>query len=586
MADYLFDVYLFANFPINDYSNEVYYSSEEKRDKEFDKFINRNFLNISSINRSKKYIKLPMDYYTGNYFNYGYFIDKRNNKRYYFFVDTVEWNSNETSCTLHFSYDYWQTYCHHLVFDYSLVEREHVADDSFGKHIIDEGLPIDEYKAWGSLILNGPVNSSDISTDYGLVYCCTVADTNDILFKSDESALPSVCRTSKRELSTVILYSYNLGDITRFLNYMVKHNKQDSIGGLYAAPYACLREMETHKAYYKDGDDSNLHYIGDNDNEPKMLKYNIPLPYFFGANHFVKTEKENDLTKYQPRNAKCLTFPYQFVNITNNNGSNLVGQFELADDSKTIKFHYYFPVIEGNSSYGYLADYDGVTKNFDKTIQGQTNPELPYITNTFSAYLSANQNSIANQYDTIERNLDYANTKTNVDTAFGLAGSLLSLNPMGVAQSIAGGIMGYKGNELQATNQRKAIDSSLKDQASRGNIAHGSFIGSAPFTNGEYGFKAQTYQVTNENIKMIDDYFTMFGYKINQIKIPQFNSRKYWNYIKTSGCNVIANIPQDALNVIKKMFDDGVTIWHDIDYMYKYKKYKDGNSLWYKKGRK
>lgn len=581
MAQYLFDVFLFATFPINDYSNEVYYESEEKRDKEFDKYVYRKFHNISSINRSKRYIKLPMTYYSGNYYNYGYFLDKENNKRYYFFVDSVEWNSNETSCTLHFSYDYFQTYCHHFVFDYSFVEREHVANDNFGKHIIDEGLPVDEYKVTQNSLLRG----SD--KDLGWVYCCTVSDTNQILSPTSETSnpLPTVCQPSKYELSTTILFSDDLNNVTSFLNKMVDKNKIDSIGGLYAVPQVALLNVTTHEAYYTDGTSADMEYVGKNTKLPTMFKYSKEVSRYFGKDAYNDKVKENIDTKYQPRNAKCLTYPYQFINITNNNGSNLVGQFELANDSKTVKFHYYFPCIEGNTSFGYLANYDGVEKNFDKSLQGQTNPELPYITNTFSAYLSANQNSIANQYDTIERNLDFANTKTNVDTAFGLAGSILGLNPMGAAQSIAGGIMGYQGNELSATNQRKAIDSSLKDQASRGNIAHGSFMGTACITSGQYGFKAQLYQVTNENIKMIDDYFTMFGYKVNQIKIPQFNSRKYWNYLKTSGCNIIANIPQEALNVIKKMFDDGTTIWHDIDYMYKYEKYKDGNSAWYKKGK-
>ena len=69
----------------------------------------------------------------------------------------------------------------------------------------------------------------------------------------------------------------------------------------------------------------------------------------------------------------------------------------------------------------------------------------------------------------------------------------------------------------------------------------------------------------------------MFGYKINQIKVPKFDSRPYWNYIKTSGVNLIGNIPQDAMNVIKQMFDNGTTIWHSINYVYKYNEYKEAN---------
>ena len=593
------DLYLFANFPINDYSNQVFYNpyEQEKRDKEFDKYIAKKFLKISSIDQSKRYIKLPMEYYVGNKYNYGYFIQE--GKRYYIFIDSVEWNTNGTSCTLHFSYDYWQTYCYDIEFQESFVEREHVDDDSFGKHIVDEGLPIDEYIISHNKNLTGEVGGQTVNA--GWTFCVTVSDTDRILYKDEEGEidLPVVCQPSLYEHSTMILFSGELDDITRFINHMVSKNKIDSIGGLYAVPVVAFADsnLPTGDCYFEGGAPAYVSYVGKNTHFPKMFRHSMAVSRFYGKDAYDTTMIENDNTKYQPRNAKCLTHPYQFINITNNNGSNLIGQFELGytnDEGITsVIFEYYFSIIEGNTSFGYLRDYDGVQKNFDKSIQGQTNPELPYITNTFSAYLSANQNSIANQYDMVERNLDYSNKRNDFNGIMSGASALGSLLSGNIGGAIMGGVQAYgnwelgkEGNQLTATNQRKAIDSSLADMRSKGNIAHGSFIANAPIICGEYGFKWQLYQVTNENIKMIDDYFSMFGYKVNVIKRPNFFGRKYWNYIKTSGCNIIGNIPQDALNVIKHMFDEGTTIWHKVSYMYKYDKYKDGNSIWYDKNAK
>lgn len=87
---------------------------------------------------------------------------------------------------------------------------------------------------------------------------------------------------------------------------------------------------------------------------------------------------------------------------------------------------------------------------------------------------------------------------------------------------------------------------------------------------GQLGFKMQLKQVREDNIKTIDNYFDMFGYKVNTIKVPRFDTRPSWNYIKTSDLNVIGNIPQIALNTIKKMFNNGTTIWHNIRTMYDY----------------
>ena len=62
----------------------------------------------------------------------------------------------------------------------------------------------------------------------------------------------------------------------------------------------------------------------------------------------------------------------------------------------------------------------------------------------------------------------------------------------------------------------------------------------------------------------------MFGYAVNQIEVPTFNSRPYWNYIKTKQLNVTGEMPNDALNTIKAIFNKGITWWKDINTMLDY----------------
>ena len=54
----------------------------------------------------------------------------------------------------------------------------------------------------------------------------------------------------------------------------------------------------------------------------------------------------------------------------------------------------------------------------------------------------------------------------------------------------------------------------------------------------------------------------MYGYSTNTLKIPNLNNRPNWNYIKTIGINIVADIPQEDLQTIKNIFDNGVTLWH------------------------
>ena len=48
----------------------------------------------------------------------------------------------------------------------------------------------------------------------------------------------------------------------------------------------------------------------------------------------------------------------------------------------------------------------------------------------------------------------------------------------------------------------------------------------------------------------------------------------YFNYLKTTACNIVGNIPQNYLNILKSIFDKGVTIWHN-EQMFDYSQNND-----------
>ena len=63
---------------------------------------------------------------------------------------------------------------------------------------------------------------------------------------------------------------------------------------------------------------------------------------------------------------------------------------------------------------------------------------------------------------------------------------------------------------------------------------------------------------------------TCSGYKINRVKSPNITGRTNWNYVKTINCNFEGDIPQMDLKLIKTMFDNGVTLWHNPQTIYNY----------------
>ena len=90
------------------------------------------------------------------------------------------------------------------------------------------------------------------------------------------------------------------------------------------------------------------------------------------------------------------------------------------------------------------------------------------------------------------------------------------------------------------------------------------------FRNISARFIANKTSFKFEYAKIIDDYFSMFGYKINIVKVPNITGRRNWNNKKTIDCNFDGDIPQTDLNIIKTMFNNGVTLWHNPSTMYNY----------------
>lgn len=80
------------------------------------------------------------------------------------------------------------------------------------------------------------------------------------------------------------------------------------------------------------------------------------------------------------------------------------------------------------------------------------------------------------------------------------------------------------------------------------------------------------YSIKSQFARRIDKYFDMYGYLTNERKVPNIDNRPYWNYIKTIGSNIAADIPQGDLLAINNMFDNGITLWHDTQYFLDYTK--------------
>lgn len=68
-----------------------------------------------------------------------------------------------------------------------------------------------------------------------------------------------------------------------------------------------------------------------------------------------------------------------------------------------------------------------------------------------------------------------------------------------------------------------------------------------------------------EYLRIIDDYFTRFGYKINRVLTPNLTGRRNFNYVEIGKSEEIGygDIPNNYMEQINNIFRKGVTIWHN-----------------------
>ena len=85
--------------------------------------------------------------------------------------------------------------------------------------------------------------------------------------------------------------------------------------------------------------------------------------------------------------------------------------------------------------------------------------------------------------------------------------------------------------------------------------------GSDMYNGGHIGPKYSQMVPTQEYIDRLDNYFSRYGYKTNNIKVPNISSRPHWNYVQTVGCKVGGSIPCTDERAICAIFDHGVTFW-------------------------
>lgn len=135
---------------------------------------------------------------------------------------------------------------------------------------------------------------------------------------------------------------------------------------------------------------------------------------------------------------------------------------------------------------------------------------------------------------------------------------------IGTIQTVASAQTGYDlgvinglSNTLNVAKQ--IYEHKMLPDSAKGNI-NGADVNTANKQNGFYFYKKS---INREFARIIDDFFTKYGYKVNRIKTPNIFGRQFYNYVKTIDAIVEGDtIPEKYLNEYREMLNKGVTFWH------------------------
>lgn len=87
-----------------------------------------------------------------------------------------------------------------------------------------------------------------------------------------------------------------------------------------------------------------------------------------------------------------------------------------------------------------------------------------------------------------------------------------------------------------------------------------------------------TYKVSERVRKLLLDLFYYYGYKCNEIKLPNLNTRKYFNFIQCEADikeNQSILIKEEYYNLLVELYNKGVTLFHNYNGHYDIEQVKD-----------
>ena len=398
-----------------------------------------------------------------------------------------------------------------------------------------------------------------------------------------------------KNIPTGLYYYYIPGDAKGIMNYGQYLGNNPSILSVTYSPFA-----DDSVVKYTEVDYDNERFKDKNNTVCKCLRIVDIEPVnktIFTANNAMGWRKKNDNEFYD---MKLETYPYRYFILTDYMNEPLLIKPQLIDDNNKLDVKIKTSPISGKyrmSVTGYKGDATGKLEGVNCNLTYN----LPCCSSAYSEFYAMNGNSfnqgITNsliQNDTTLRQntatVNLSNSQNMQSTALSGASSLVGMlanaitgnfggavgNGFGLANSALSRYQSQQSTDLNVSQLNETAKMKENEIISMKNAKVNDLINSPSSlktagNDAVYNMMINDrkidlieYAVTDPYMERIDNHFKRFGYAYNDWETPNVRTRKYFNYIKTSVCNIASTstIPLEYLEEIKDIFNSGITFWH------------------------
>jgi len=528
------------------------------------------------------------------------------NKWFYCFVIGQRY-INDNCTELRIKTDVYSTWIDDAEIMDSFVEREHVNDDTPGKNLIPEGLETGEFIAYQTHTPKSWVTAGQTTIEFNPFdpVVCLAYKGDKLKNNGGVTPIPDSYRYSSSYNGIPTCVPFLLTDNAHVGGLIKQINDAGDgpqIFTVFAVPKLAVAQKYIESTRNLPGenysvlDRDNYAFLSQNYYQDKLCVFNIDKP-----------TKNGD---YEPRNKKLLTYPYCYLGFTAPNGTPHIYRYENFN-SWYIQFDGVCEINPSPSLVIIPQNYLIPDNNLLESVTVTGYPNISYVNDYYNTWMAQNSQIVNLTVDRTKFNYDQAQARNSIAqnremtnavsnmisaTVGGTAAALTSNIP-GAVNNAAGSMTSavnsaYNMQELAldaAANSAnyqydiKAINAQIEKQSMLPDTvalssSNATLLGYNLFSSACFA----DFCIKPEYAKKIDDYFDMYGYQVNEVKKPNLTGRQLWNYVKTINVNISgkkphhphstipAKIPTADLNELRSIFDNGVTIWHDVTEIYNY----------------